>query len=657
MIMKKTALLFFLLLPVSVSLQAAPDGTQQGSYYTGTYRNVFTQIGVTESETDVRLQSLWETYFEGDKDQQRLYYEYGDDEAYIKDINNNDVRSEGMSYGMMICVQLDKQKEFNKLWKWVKTRMQLTTGDYKGFIGWNIKEDGTGLSTQTAPDGDEYVIMSLMFAAARWGSTPGDTLYDYWQEANDLLENSISKHALTNSSTTNIFNEDEYQVVFVPYASSAKHTDPSYHLPAFYQLWSLWANRNRMVWAQLADKSREMFPKFANADTGLMPDYATFAGVATGSSHKDFRYDAWRCCMNMALDYTWFAADDTEVKLVDLLLNFFNTQGITTHGSEYSLVGKCLNTDHSTGLIACNAMGASISKQSYADGFIKEFWGKELPTGKYRYYDGMLYFLNFLKLSGHYRIYKPAEVLDTALDQRHAYTEDGFMVVNDFDNVFNSNYDMQRTSSSKAVCKVVADTLAAANHVLNITPSNYDEFAVLRVNLPEGKTLATDYSQLDFDIYYNPAGDNAKQTLKVCFGTTKNLIYSESTGDKSTHGVWHHVSVSDLSGVSVGNPFKLYIGVRTRNANFCIDNLQLKPKYEVTSIVETTDGPTLSADYSQQTLRFNRTVQRADIYNVNGQWVQSASDVDRIALADLPGGMYFVKVSYPGQSQTFKVLK
>ncbi len=31
--------------------------------------------------------------------------------AYIEDTGNNDARTEGMSYGMMLCVQLDMKEE------------------------------------------------------------------------------------------------------------------------------------------------------------------------------------------------------------------------------------------------------------------------------------------------------------------------------------------------------------------------------------------------------------------------------------------------------------------------------------------------------------------------------------------------------------------
>ena len=40
--------------------------------------------------------------------------------GYIEDIANNDVRTEGMSYGMMIAVQMNRKEVFDSLWKWAK---------------------------------------------------------------------------------------------------------------------------------------------------------------------------------------------------------------------------------------------------------------------------------------------------------------------------------------------------------------------------------------------------------------------------------------------------------------------------------------------------------------------------------------------------------
>lgn len=48
--------------------------------------------------------------------------------AYIEDTGNHDVRTEGMSYGMMLCVQTDHKAEFDALWGWVMHYMYMQDG-------------------------------------------------------------------------------------------------------------------------------------------------------------------------------------------------------------------------------------------------------------------------------------------------------------------------------------------------------------------------------------------------------------------------------------------------------------------------------------------------------------------------------------------------
>lgn len=335
--------------------------------------------------------------------------------AYILDVNNADVRTEGMSYGMMICLQLDRQKEFNALWKWAKTYMQYPANDERrGYFSWQCGTDGSKKGNTPASDGEEYFVMALMFASNRWGD--GEGIYNYSHEANYILDMCLEKPAKDinpHSSYTQLFNPEEMQVVFVPYASAAKFTDPSYHLPAFYELWAKWADANNDFYAGLADKSREMFPLFANASTGLMPDYANFDGTPHkgDGDHADFLYDAWRCIMNMAIDYAWFKPEGTPyTELVNRMYRFFISKGITDYHSVYTLNGenKNGNTDHSPGLVACNASGALACDNKDAWKFIENFYDTAIPTGRYRYYDGCLYFLNWLNCAGRYRIYGPS---------------------------------------------------------------------------------------------------------------------------------------------------------------------------------------------------------------------------------------------------------
>jgi oligosaccharide reducing-end xylanase len=80
-----------------------------GAFATGRYRNLFAEAGRTEAEIDARIARAWKQLFEGDLETERLFFPSGTNEngplAYIPDIQHTDVRSEGMSDGMMIAVQ------------------------------------------------------------------------------------------------------------------------------------------------------------------------------------------------------------------------------------------------------------------------------------------------------------------------------------------------------------------------------------------------------------------------------------------------------------------------------------------------------------------------------------------------------------------------
>ncbi len=83
--------------------------------------------GIRRKKISAKIDAAFEQLFHGDPETQAVYYPAGQNAngplAYLSDINNHDVRSEGMSYGMMIAVQLDKKAEFDALWNWSKTYM------------------------------------------------------------------------------------------------------------------------------------------------------------------------------------------------------------------------------------------------------------------------------------------------------------------------------------------------------------------------------------------------------------------------------------------------------------------------------------------------------------------------------------------------------
>lgn len=558
----------------ALAVRPTPVLPQQSVWQSGQYRNILQEAGYSQDEINSKLRAMEQQFFEGDAENGRLYYELGSDEAYILDTGNDDVRTESMSYGMMICVQLNKKAEFDKLWRFVKNHCVHKSGPNKGYMAWQLNKDGSIKDNNAALDGDEYIATALMFAAGRWGN---DTGIDYWKEANCILENMLSKSHYVNSSHVNMFNKDEKQIVFVPYAQSAVHTDPSYHMPAFYELWSKWANNNRQFWKECADKSREMYPKFANSTTGLMPDYAEFSGEARSGEHSDFRYDAWRCAMHMATDYMWFNGSETEKQQTKKLLDFFYGEGINDYKALYQLNGTPIyGGDHSPGLVGCNAVGAMIYEDVKAWDFVDDFFEMTFPTGRYRYYDGCLYFLSYLHASGNFKMYKPKDVLSVALDEQYKTDSNGYLVIDDFENVpEGKEYYMHCRDNSPSAATLVADPKNGSNHVVSIEPKSYDDYYYHAFRLPQGKTLGCNYKSIEFDILYDGTSyDN--QTLKVFLNDYNQPIHEESTGAKAEQGTWKHISIDVPSG-NTDNEFVFGLGVRAGSGICYVDNLKLRP--------------------------------------------------------------------------------
>jgi endo-1,4-beta-D-glucanase Y len=402
----------------------APPST--GAYTTGQYRNLVSEAGVS-ANIATRLNDTWNSYFNSTDNNQRLYYSAGNNGngamGYILDTGNNDVRSEGMSYGMMISVQMNKQSTFDALWNWAKTNMQHSSGANKGYFAWHCNTSGGKLDQSPASDGEEYFAMALEFAAGRWGSKTG--IYDYQKEANDILNVMLHKEDMNGGvvgGVTNMFGQYN-QVVFVPIGSAATFTDPSYHVPAFYDLFSQWAwgykdrTADRNKWATIAAASRNyLFNQAAHGTTGLSPDYSEFNGTPksmnSNDGHNNYAYDAWRTSMNWAVDYAWHAKAANEKVLVDRLQGFMYGQGVSSFKNTYTLSGTPLDTNHDSGHVAMLATSSlAATNPTRAAAFVSELWTKStIPTGQYRYYSGLLYFMGLLHTSGNFKIYKPGGV-------------------------------------------------------------------------------------------------------------------------------------------------------------------------------------------------------------------------------------------------------
>jgi oligosaccharide reducing-end xylanase len=400
-----------LLSPQAGGARGGPTATPapMGAFTSGRYRNLFREmLNKSDAEIQAKLNAAWKQLFYGNDDTQRVYYPVGTDMAYVMDIGNGDVRTEGMSYGMMIAVQMNKKEEFDRIWKWTKTYMYQKDGPYQGYFAWHCKSNGEQIDANPASDGEEWFAMALLFASGRWGNGAG--IFNYRAEAQAILDTMLHKKEQNSGLATNMFDAKTKQVVFVPTVGrDSSFTDPSYHLPAYYELWARWADKDNQFWAEAAKASREFWKKSAYPQTGLMPDYAEFTGspCAQDDFHDDFRFDAFRTASNVAVDYAWFAADPWAVEQSNRYLEFFHNDGIASYVNQYTLDGKRLSQDRSPGLIAKNAVAALAATTDTAPEFVEALWNAPIPSGKWRYYDGLLYTLALLQVSGNFRIYAP----------------------------------------------------------------------------------------------------------------------------------------------------------------------------------------------------------------------------------------------------------
>ena len=212
-------------------------------------------------------------------------------------------------------------------------------------------------------------------------------------------------------------------VQFVPETMPHPFTDPSYHLPAFYELWARWGPaEDRAFWERAAEASRAFFPKAANAETGLAPDYANFDATPMEGPFARrtsvFGYDAWRVASNWSVDWSWWHKAPAEQALSDHIQKFFESQGIETYGPMYTLDGKPetpsprrnARREHPEGLVGTNAVaGLAATDRERERLFTEALWNTTIPSGQSRYYDGMLYLMSLMHCGGEFRIIGPGK--------------------------------------------------------------------------------------------------------------------------------------------------------------------------------------------------------------------------------------------------------
>lgn len=381
-----------------------------GAKNTGIYPNRFEQIGISEAQVNARLEAIFQEMFYGDGDT-RIYHPVDPDMGYMEDTGNHDARTEGMSYGMMMCVQTDHKEEFDRIWKWAKTYMYMEDGANAGYFSWSNAPDGSKNAYGPAPDGEEYFVMALFFASHRWGD--GEGIFEYSREAREILHTMINKKSPDGKNGREMFAPENHYIRFI---TEVDFTDPSYHLPHFYELCAEYTEGEDAEYMKEAAKcSREYLHNALHPETALNPEYSYYDGTPypfgteIWGRHDWFYSDAYRTIMNIALDSLWFDADPWEKEITAKHLDYWVNKVDEADWNTVRLVDGTPVEDmkvlHPIGLLATITAAALVNEDANAEYMLNKFWNTPLRDGDRRYYDNCLYFFAFLMLSGNYRIY------------------------------------------------------------------------------------------------------------------------------------------------------------------------------------------------------------------------------------------------------------
>lgn len=367
-------------------------------------------MGYTTAQIEARLHTVWHTIFEGSD---RFYFEDDEGLGYVMDTGNDDVRTEGMSYAMMLAVQYNRKDVFDKLWGWVMRHMHMEKGYHAHYFAWSVAPDGTPNSSGPAPDGEEYFAMALFLASRRWGDGKG--LFAYSARGREILRYCVHKGEAERGedfSGDPMWNPDNKLIKFIP---EVEWSDPSYHLPHCYEVFAEESDaEDRNFWREAAAASRNYLKAACDPDTGMSPEYANFDGSphVDERDHWHFYSDAYRTVANIGLDAAWYGPEPTLVDRAAALQAFFLTHDRTC---VYDIDGTAVDERvlHPVGFIATMAQGSLAAICADRDArpdaernsrvWVDMFWNTPMRVGARRYYDNFLYAFAMLALAGEYR--------------------------------------------------------------------------------------------------------------------------------------------------------------------------------------------------------------------------------------------------------------
>jgi oligosaccharide reducing-end xylanase len=368
--------------------------------------DVLDTIGMTPEESEVAIRSAYEQLFFGDPATQAVYRPVGDDAGYIEDVQHGDVRTDAIGYGMFVTVQLREQEVFDKLWTWAKRYMLETEPPREGMLRWSCSTEGTDCEPSAASDATSVIATSLFLAEATWADTGS---HDYASDANMVVDAMVLTEERNGGMVGGVRNLFDVEAKLPRNTSSVSDGSPlvtAYLMPGFYDYWSTWRAEDAEFWSDAAEASRDLLRLAPAPITGLIP--RAIAGDGTPATGEDY-YDetAARTLLNRWFCHAWQPPQSWVSVQSRTLLDFLLQQDKLV--SSYELDGTVIGDRNTVAHISLTATAAAASDdvETYAS-FLQLLADASIPEGEQRYYQGMLYLISLLAVSGNIRAGAPA---------------------------------------------------------------------------------------------------------------------------------------------------------------------------------------------------------------------------------------------------------
>jgi len=386
------------------------------------YPNAFkTFLNVSDAEVSTRLDDAFNQLFLSTGFEETIYYQWQtSDEYFIQDVLHGDIRTEGMGLALIITLELDRQTEFDRLWRYAKAEMlQKNAGPGRGYYRSRCDDDPITPCLDTY--GMQHFALALILANRYWAnsaSAPG-----YAEDALALLE------VLKNGDGTP-FDPATHLVREQPMLAATDYTRTALEMPAAYDLW--YQATGDVFWRDAATAARRHLVRSAHGKTGLWPIRSNTSNGAPASSagfvSPGYTAQGYRTQLNLALDAAWGTAGADQAAVADRLLAFFdqasNNHDLTSYGANFTVDGALTLDDGVTldpdapvpsqalisvnGALVIAASATTDANRQLRHDFVNAVWQQDIPSGKNRYYEGLLYMMSMLIMGGQLQVHVPA---------------------------------------------------------------------------------------------------------------------------------------------------------------------------------------------------------------------------------------------------------